>query len=54
MTDAMYKMDNKCEPAVEHRELYSLVWGELNGKELQMRGDMCIGIYPYTGIYRDI
>ena len=38
----MYKIDNKWEPAVLHRELCSMLCGYLNGKEIQKKGDICI------------
>ena len=28
----------------QHRELYSVLCGDLNGKEIQKRGDICIRI----------
>ena len=33
----MYKIDDKWEPTVEHRELYSVLCGDLNGKEIQKK-----------------
>ena len=39
--DAMYKTDNWWETTVP-RELYSVLWGDLNGKEIQKKGDICI------------
>ena len=33
--DTMYKIDNQREPAVQHRELYSVLCGDLNRKEIQ-------------------
>ena len=38
--DTMYKIDN-WESTVEHKELYSVLCGDLNGKEIQKRGDKC-------------
>ena len=32
------------EPTVQHRELYSVLCGDLNGKEIQKRGDIYIHI----------
>ena len=32
------------EPTVQHRELYSVLCGDLNGKEIQKGGDICIRI----------
>ena len=40
----MHKTDNSWEPTVEHRELYSVLSGDLNGKEIQKTGDICICI----------
>ena len=37
----MYHIDN-WEPAVEHSELHSVLCDDLNGKEIQKRGDRCI------------
>ena len=34
----------KGEPTVQHRELYSMLRGHLNGKEIQKGGDTCIHI----------
>ena len=31
-TDATYKTDNSIEPAAQHRELYSTLCADLNGK----------------------
>ena len=36
----MYKIGNKQEQIVQHRELYSMLCGDLNGKEIQKRRDM--------------
>ena len=33
-------LNNKWEPAVELRELYSVLWGDRNGKEVQKRGSL--------------
>ena len=42
----MYKIDNKREPTVPHRELYSVLCGDLNGKEIQkVRGYIYIHTY---------
>ena len=38
----MYKTENQREPTVQHRELYSVLCGDLNGKEIQKGGDVCI------------
>ena len=38
------KCEMSGEPTVEHRELYSVLCGDLNGKEIQKRGDICIRI----------
>ena len=38
----MHKIGNSSEPAVEHRELSPALFGDLNGKEIQKRGDICI------------
>ena len=40
----MYKIGDEGEPTVEHRELYLMLCGYLNGKEIQERGY----IYLYT------
>ena len=42
----MYKIDNKWELTVEHRELYSMLCSDLNGKEIQKRRN-----YIYIYIY---
>ena len=34
----MHKIDLWWEPIVQHRELYSMLSGDLNGKEIQKRG----------------
>ena len=39
--DTLYKVDDQWEPPVEHREPYSELPGDLNGKEIQKRGDIC-------------
>ena len=36
----MYKVDNYWEPAAELRELYSVLCGDLNVKEIQKGGDI--------------
>ena len=36
--------DNRREPTVSLREFYSVLCGDLNGKEIQKRGDMCMRI----------
>ena len=41
--DSIYKIDNKWDPTVKHRELYSVLCGGLNGKEIQKSG-----IYVYV------
>ena len=41
--NAMYKIDNQWEHTVYHRELYSMLCDDLNGKEIQKKG-----IYIYT------
>ena len=39
-TDTIYKTEKQGEPAVLHKELYSMLCGDLtNGKEIQKRGD---------------
>ena len=38
--DTMYKTDIQGEPAVLPRELYYMLCGDLNGKEIQERGYM--------------
>ena len=38
----MYKIDNRWEPAVKHRELYLVLCGDLSGKEIWKRGDTCV------------
>ena len=40
------RIDNWWEPTVEHRELYSALCGDLNGKETQKGEDICIGGFP--------
>ena len=42
--DTMYKTDNQGEPAVLPRELYYMLCADLNGKEIQEGGDICIHI----------
>ena len=42
--DTMYEIDNWLEPTVEHKGLYSLLSGDLKGKEIQKRGNICIRI----------
>ena len=37
----MYKIDNWWEPTIEHRKLYSMLCGDLIGKESQKRGNIC-------------
>ena len=36
------KLDNLWEPTVYQRELRSVLCGDLNGKEIQKRGDLCM------------
>ena len=38
------KIDSQWEAAAQHRELYSVLRGDLNEKEIQKRGDICIPI----------
>ena len=38
----MYETENSGEPAVQPRELYSTLCGDLNGEEIQTGGDICI------------
>ena len=38
--DAMYKIDYEQVPSEEHRELYSVLCDDLNGREIQNRGDI--------------
>ena len=40
--DTVYKRDNEWAPTLEPRELYSVLHGDLNGKEIQNRADICI------------
>ena len=40
----MYKIDNQQEPTLQHIKLYSVLCGDLNSKETQKRGDICIHI----------
>ena len=40
----MYKIDNEWEPTLQCREPYSMLCGDLNGRENQKRGDTCICI----------
>ena len=41
-TDSLYKVDNEWDYTVYHRELYLMHRGDLNGKEVQKGGDICI------------
>ena len=34
----MYKIDNYCKSTVEHREIYLMLCGDLNGKESKKEG----------------
>ena len=46
-TESLYEIGDWGEPALQHRELYSVLCGDLNGKEIRKRGyvaDVCIGI----------
>ena len=40
----VYKTDKQWELTVQLRELYSMLCGDLNGKELKIRGETCIHI----------
>ena len=40
----MYKRGNYQEHTVQHRELYLMHCGDLNGKEIQKRWNICIPI----------
>ena len=40
----MYKIDDYREHAIQHRELYLMHGGDLNRKEVQKGGSMCICI----------
>ena len=42
--DTMSKIDNSWEPTLWYKELYSVLCGDLNGKEIQRRGDICVGV----------
>ena len=44
----------KGEPTVQHRELYSMLRGHLNGKEIQKGGHTCIHIIDPLCCIRDI
>ena len=39
-TAMRHKIGNQWEPTADHRDLYSALCGDLNGKEIQKRGDM--------------
>ena len=45
MTDTISKIDNQWGPIVLHRELYSVLCGNLNGKIIQKRGDVSLHAY---------
>ena len=38
----MRETDNEWEPIVQHRELDSVLCGDLNGEEIQKGGSVCI------------
>ena len=40
--DTMRETDNEWEPIVQHRELDSVLCGDLNGEEIQKGGDVCM------------
>ena len=40
--DTTYKIDNRWEHTVEHRELYLIRCGNLNGREVQKGGNICM------------
>ena len=42
--ETMHKIDNQREPDIQHRELYSALCGDLNGKKIQNRGDIWLHI----------
>ena len=42
LTDDVCTTGNEREPAVQHRELYSVLRGGLNEKQIPQRGDACI------------
>ena len=39
---AIFEMDNQQGPTVSHRELCSMLWGSLDGREVWGRMDTCI------------
>ena len=41
-TDTVYKIDNEWESTVLHRDPYSVLCGDIDGKEIQNRGNICI------------
>ena len=44
MYTAIFKMDNEQGPTVQHRELWSILCNNLNGKRISERIDTCICI----------
>ena len=46
----MYKIDNKWDSTTQHRELYSVLCGDLNGKEILKEE---IYTYKYTHTHRE-
>ena len=45
--NAIFKMDNKQGPIVEHRELCSMLCGSLDGREIWGRMDTCTWIHVW-------
>ena len=43
-TETVYQIDNWWEPAAQHRELSSVLCGDLNGKEIQKKGT-CVYVW---------
>ena len=51
MHTAIFKMDNQQGPAVEHKELCSVLWGCLDGRRVWGRIDTCMRMaesLPYS------
>ena len=48
--DAVYKTGNEGEPTAELRDLYSVLCGDPNGKEVQKR-DICTRVADFTVLH---
>ena len=44
----LWQIDNESQPTVQHTESPSMLCDDLNGKEILVRGCICLHIYLYS------